>query len=276
MLLDIGAPEHNSVESSEVASSTNSVSGHSPIPNQDSRAHNHSNSESGRGGEDDLKRRHRSSQSDDTSKAVKKSSSSGGGGGVGGIGTAILPPSPLPASRSIAAHTPTKSTAPVNAYSLSQSPNNSSPSSGPTGQLLAGLSNHLLDKQNFAAAAATHNGHAHASGEREREVTSPPGLHQAPGLSLGAGVGSSFPKLMQNLVAAPVTAAEERREGQQPGSYPHQQVRQGEEAARSASGPLQMNGVGGGSAVGAAPTSSAGLQLQLQQHGKPQQAQGGQ
>ena len=54
------------------------------------------------------------------------------------------------------------------------------------------------------------------------QVTSPPGLHQAPGLSLGAGIGSSFPKLMQNLVAAPVTAAEERREGQQPGSYPHQ------------------------------------------------------
>ena len=53
-------------------------------------------------------------------------------------------------------------------------------------------------------------------------------------------------------------------------------MRQGEEAARSASGPLQMNGVGGGSAVGAPPTSSAGLQLQLQQHGKPQQAQGGQ
>merc|ERR1719278_681094 len=266
MLLDIGAPEHNSVESSEVASSTNSVSGHSPIPNQDARAHNHSNSETGRG-EDDLKRRHRSSQSDDTSKAVKKSSSSGGGSVGGGValGTAVLPPSPLPASRSIAAHTPTKSTAPISAYSLSQSPNNSSPSSGPTGQLLAGLSNHLLDKQNFAAAAATHNGHA--SGEREREVTSPPGLHQAPGLSLGAGIGSSFPKLMQNLVAAPVTAAEERREGQQPGSYPHQ-VRQGEEAARSASGPLQMNGVGGGSAVGAAPTSSAGLQLQLQQHGK--------
>ena len=112
--------------------------------------------------------------------------------------------------------------------------------------MLPGLSNHLLDKQNFAAAAATHNGHA--SGEREREVaassssylfkyivapvncevtsnlqvTSPPGLHQAPGLSLGAGIGSSFPKLMQNLVAAPASAAEERREGQQPGSYPHQ------------------------------------------------------
>lgn len=34
--------------------------------------------------------------------------------------------------------------------------------------MLTGLSNHLLDKQNFAAAAATHNGHA--SGEREREV----------------------------------------------------------------------------------------------------------
>ena len=42
-VVQIGAPEHNSVESSEVASSTNSVSGHSPIPNQDSRAHNHSN-----------------------------------------------------------------------------------------------------------------------------------------------------------------------------------------------------------------------------------------
>ena len=34
--------------------------------------------------------------------------------------------------------------------------------------MLPGLSNHLLDKQNFAAAAATHNGHA--SVEREREV----------------------------------------------------------------------------------------------------------
>ena len=50
----------------------------------------------------------------------------------------------------------------------------------------------------------------------------------------------------------------------------HQQVRQGEDTARS-SGPLQMNGVGGGS--GSAPTSSAGLQLQLQQHGKQQQQQ---
>ena len=55
-------------------------------------------SETGRG-EDDLKRRHRSSQSDDTSKAVKKSSSSGGGSVGGGValGTAVLPPSPLPA-----------------------------------------------------------------------------------------------------------------------------------------------------------------------------------
>ena len=35
--------------------------------------------------------------------------------------------------------------------------------------------------------------------------------------------------------------------------------------------PLQMNGVGGGS--GSAPTSSTGLQLQLQQHGKQQQQQ---
>ena len=80
---------------------------------------------------------------------------------------------------------------------------------------------------------------------------------------------------MQNLVAAPAIVAEERREGQQPGSYPHQvcieyhskpiysleksgsikirmshqQVRQGEDTARS-SGPLQMNGVGGGSGSG--------------------------
>ena len=50
----------------------------------------------------------------------------------------------------------------------------------------------------------------------------------------------------------------------------HEQVRQGEDTARS-SGPLQMNGVGGGS--GSAPTSSTGLQLQLQQHGKQQQQQ---
>ena len=48
----------------------------------------------------------------------------------------------------------------------------------------------------------------------------------------------------------------------------NQQVRQSEDTARS-SGPLQMNGVGGGS--GPPPTSSAGLQLQLQQHGKQQQ-----
>ena len=54
------------------------------------------------------------------------------------------------------------------------------------------------------------------------KVTSPPGLHQSPGHALGSGIGSSFPKLMQNLVAAPATVAEERREGQQPGSYPHQ------------------------------------------------------
>ena len=42
---------------------------------------------------------------------------------------------------------------------LSQSPNNSSPSSGPSA-LLAGLTNHLQQdrQQNFAAAAATQNG----------------------------------------------------------------------------------------------------------------------
>ena len=100
------------------------------------------------------------------------------GSGLGGpltpgasSNSGVPPPSPLPArycscpapystlspSRAVA-HTPTKSTAAISAFSLSQSPNNSSPSSGPTGQLLAGLTNHLLDKQNFAAAAATHNG----------------------------------------------------------------------------------------------------------------------
>ena len=169
-------------------------------------------------------------------------------------------------------------------FSLSQSPNNSSPSSGPTGQLLAGFP---WDRLNCSASnifqlsleyycppvqissticcqgwattcwtsrtlqprrqltTAMHRGRE--SGRwlpwytssssylfkyivaphkcevtSNLQVTSPPGLHQAPGLSLGAGIGSSFPKLMQNLVAAPVSAADERREGQQPGSYPHQ------------------------------------------------------
>jgi len=265
MLLDLGAPEHNSVESSEVASSTNSVSGHSPVPGQDGRSHNHS-SETGSAPRDqeDLKRRHRSSQSDDTSKSVKKSGSTSSGPGSGGPVTpgtpgVVLPPSPLPA-RTVA-NTPTKSSAPISAYSLSQSPNNSSPSSGPTIQLLAGLTNHLPDKQNFAAAVATHNGHLPEQREREREVSSPPGLHQ----------GSQ---------PAPSSAEENRRDHSQhpvplPGSYPHQGGRQGSggqqetdrEPRNGGSGTLQLNGGvssnGGGHVLG-------GLQLQLQQHNKQQ------
>ena len=40
-LYQLGAPEHNSVEASETASSTNSVSGNSPVPGQTGN-HNHS------------------------------------------------------------------------------------------------------------------------------------------------------------------------------------------------------------------------------------------
>ena len=38
----LGAPEHNSVEASETASSTNSVSGNSPVPGQTANLSNHS------------------------------------------------------------------------------------------------------------------------------------------------------------------------------------------------------------------------------------------
>ena len=40
-IFQLGAPEHNSVEASETASSTNSVSGNSPVPGQTGN-HNHS------------------------------------------------------------------------------------------------------------------------------------------------------------------------------------------------------------------------------------------
>ena len=42
LLLQLGAPEHNSVEASETASSTNSVSGSSPVPQPVSGNNNHS------------------------------------------------------------------------------------------------------------------------------------------------------------------------------------------------------------------------------------------
>ena len=41
VMFQLGAPEHNSVEASETASSTNSVSGNSPVPGQTGN-HNHS------------------------------------------------------------------------------------------------------------------------------------------------------------------------------------------------------------------------------------------
>jgi len=221
MLLDLGAPEHNSVEASETASSTNSVSGNSPIPGQTGN-HNHSSEASNSlpSHQDDLKRRHRSSQSDD-SKSAKKSGSSSGlvvtPGGGGGLGSSpslapsqVAPPSPLPV-RPVSS-TPTKSAGPITQYCLSQSPNNSSPSSGPSA-LLAGLTNHLQGdrqaQQNFAAAAATQNGHPSGDSGREGSVPSPPPLHigshspihsaaTGPILSSLGSIGS-FPKLMNNL-----------------------------------------------------------------------------
>jgi len=170
MLLDLGAPEHNSVEASETASS---VSGSSPVPASVSVNNNHTSVQSAQ--PDDLKRRHRSSQSDE-SKSAKKSGSSSGGGGV-----APGPPaSPLP-TRPVSS-TPTKSSGPPQ-YSLSQSPNNSSPSSGVA--LMAGLTNHLQSvdrQQNFAAAAAaTQNGHPSGDSGTPPSVSPPPGQLAQPG-----------------------------------------------------------------------------------------------
>jgi len=171
MLMEIGAPEH-SVEASETASSTNSVSGNSPVLGQSTNL-NHS---SDTAPVEELKRRHRSSQSDD-SKSSKK---------------AQAPSSPSPLQVSKVSNTPTKSTS-QNLFSLSQSPNNTSPSSG---ALMAGLSNsvhpppglpvNLLLQQppapsnhtgqnipNFAAVAAQQNGHP-PSGEGSEGLETPP------------------------------------------------------------------------------------------------------
>jgi len=267
-MFQLGAPEHNSVEASETASSTNSVSGNSPVPGQTGN-HNHSSEASNSlpSHQDDLKRRHRSSQSDD-SKSAKKSGSSSGvvvtpstgerGGVGGGLGSSpslapsqVAPPSPLPV-RPVSS-TPTKSAGPITQYCLSQSPNNSSPSSGPSA-LLAGLTNHLQQErqQNFAAAAATQNGHPSGDSGREGSVPSPPPLHAGshspthaaatPGPMLTSlGSIGSFPKLLNNVGSQdrpPLSQAEGSvSQGQvlgsssstnslppglpQPGSYPH-------------------------------------------------------
>jgi len=168
MLLDIGVPEHNSVDASETASSTNSVSGNSPVLGQPANSNlNHSSDTVPSLGTDELKRRHRSSQSDD-SKSSKKVSG-------------VTPSSPLPAQGSKVSSTPTTKSSSQNVFTLSQSPNNTSPSSG---LLLAGLTNHGIQanhssipqsQPNFAAAAAQQNGHPSSTGvEGSEEGSSPP------------------------------------------------------------------------------------------------------
>jgi len=296
MLLDLGAPEHNSVEASETASSTNSVSGNSPVPGQTGN-HNHSSEASNSlpSHQDDLKRRHRSSQSDD-SKSAKKSGtgvvvtpSPGVGAGVLGGSPSLAPvqaapPSPLPV-RTLVSSTPTKSAGPISQYCLSQSPNNSSPSSGPSA-LLAGLTNHLQQErqQNFAAAAATQNGHPSGDSGREGSVPSPPPLHAgshspthstatpAPGMTSLGSIGS-FPKLMNNVGAGlpPHSAADpavsQGSQGlppglPQPGSYPHpgglgrqDMIQAQDRSAQHVTAQAQVNG-------GSTQQNMQGLQLQ--------------
>jgi len=203
MLIDIAAPEHTSVEASETASSTNSVSGNSPVLGQSTNSnHNHS-SDTGPIGED-VKRRHRSSQSDE-SKVNKKVS---------------IPSSPLPSQMSKISSTPTKSSS-QNLFSLSQSPNNTSPSSGiavlggvtaASGPIVAnhvgggggtGASQNLQSQMqhNFATAAAQQNGHPPSSVGGEESGVSPPPSSTQPSSNRG-GVTSGEP-----LPA--------------PGSYPH-------------------------------------------------------
>merc|ERR1712142_184019 len=281
MLLDLGAPEHNSVEASETASSTNSVSGNSPVPGQTGN-HNHSSEASNSlpSHQDDLKRRHRSSQSDD-SKSAKKS-----GTGVvvtpsAGVGTGVLggspslapaqaaPPSPLPV-RTVVSSTPTKSAGPISQYCLSQSPNNSSPSSGPSA-LLAGLTNHLQQErqQDFAAAAATQNGHPSGESGREGSVPSPPPLHAGshspthsaatPGPTMSSlGSIGSFPKMINNVGSSDRPTDPSTSQGSslppglpQPGSYPHPGALQQDRHANQ----TQLNG-------GNTQQNMQGLQLQ--------------
>ncbi|XP_023327096.1 CCR4-NOT transcription complex subunit 3 isoform X2 [Eurytemora carolleeae] len=217
--LDIGAPEHTSVDASETASSTNSVSGNSPILGQPVYSnHNHSSDTvSGLGmAPEELKRRHRSSQSDD-SKSSKKG------------GSTVLPPSsPLPTQGNKVSSTPIKSSS-QNMFSLSQSPNNTSPSSGLQGVTqshalnpsLASYPNYLRRSQpnltnpsgqiipNFAAVTAQHNGHPACSAPldtQEAEISTPPPDRPAPHSPTGSGRSVE-------LGGAPGLPA--------PGSYPH-------------------------------------------------------
>jgi len=241
MLLDIGAPEPQSVEASETASSTNSVSGSSPVLGQTAN-HNHNHQE-------DLKRRHRSSQSDDSKVSAKKSGSSSGNlsssnGGVAGVGSAGPGPAPVSTNTSsssvsaVSAASPLPAPAPARPvssggggggggtppaktsgppqYSLSQSPNNSSPSSGGVTALMAGLTNHLqteTQRQNFAQAAAAPTQNGHPSGDIVTEASLSSSPPHSPSLSTS---NFQFCKLetVPGLPTSPVSLP-------QPGSYPH-------------------------------------------------------
>ena len=247
------------MEASETASSTNSVSGSSPVLGQTAN-HNHNHQE-------DLKRRHRSSQSDDSKVSAKKSGSSSGNlsssnGGVAGVGSAGPGPAPVSTNTSsssvsaVSAASPLPAPAPARPvssggggggggggtppaktsgppqYSLSQSPNNSSPSSGGVTALMAGLTNHLqteTQRQNFAQAAAapTQNGEFESPG-RVRVTLSPAG-HPSGDIVTEASLSSSPPhspslstsnfqfcklETVPGLPTSPVSLP-------QPGSYPH-------------------------------------------------------
>ena len=167
MLLDV-RPDQHSVEASETASSTNSVSGNSPVLGQTA---NHTSSSNHQPRDEDLKRRHRSSQSDDSKVSAKKSGSSSGAvsSSNGGVAAVTSSSSGVSVASAASPLPPAKSSGPPQ-YTLSQSPNNSSPSSGGVTALMAGLTNHLqteTQRQNFAQAAApTQNGKCLPGDER--------------------------------------------------------------------------------------------------------------
>lgn len=211
MLLDIGASEHTPVDASETASSTNSVSGNSPVLGQSTNSnHNHS-SDTGPGPEAEFRGRHRSSQSDESKTGNKK---------------VTIPSSPLPSQVGKISSTPTKS-ASQNLFPLSQSPNNSSPSSGGVigggaitgGGGMVGLTNHVTSavvsqsqiQPNFAAAAAAQqNGHppSNKGGEGLEGGVSPVPVDQRPApMPTPPGVGNR-----PQVGGADLPA---------PGSYPH-------------------------------------------------------
>jgi len=211
MLLDV-RPDQHSVEASETASSTNSVSGNSPVLGQTA---NHTSSSNHQPRDEDLKRRHRSSQSDDSKVSAKKSGSSGAvSSSNGGVAPVTTSSSGVSVGSAASPLPPVKSSGPPQ-YTLSQSPNNSSPSSGGVTALMAGLTNHLqteTQRQNFAQAAApTQNGHQ-TSGETGKEAV--PAVGPSP---------PNSPLQLSKLESVPGLASSpaSSHSGPQPGSYPH-------------------------------------------------------